>query len=170
MRQFQNGYSRRFNRARRRDGPLFRGRYRSRWIQTDAYWFNVVRYIDHNPVTARQARAPEQWAFGSAWHFHRGSTPVWLDRGPVESFVTDWSHAPFSAEAYAETFRHDPAVAVLAGAREPSGPDQPNQTSRGGRFAVSRPASSASPSRPRTTWSPSSTRHRPIDDSTRTGS
>lgn len=40
----------RFNRARRRDGPLFRGRYKAILVQTDTYLLQVVRYIHLNPV------------------------------------------------------------------------------------------------------------------------
>ncbi len=58
VRQLENGHARGFNRAHRRDGPLFRGRYLSREVKSDAYWRNVVRYIDFNPVTAGMASDP----------------------------------------------------------------------------------------------------------------
>jgi len=36
MRKFQNGHSRAFNRARRRDGPLFRGRFLSKHVRSES--------------------------------------------------------------------------------------------------------------------------------------
>ena len=53
MKLLQNGYSRWFNRARKRDGPLWRGRFLSRLVDSDEYWDLLVRYIDHNPVQAQ---------------------------------------------------------------------------------------------------------------------
>src|SRR5262245_45253642 len=56
----QNEYVRYFNRDRRRDGPLFRGRFTSKLVKTAAYRHTLVRYIDHNPVLAGLAAAPAE--------------------------------------------------------------------------------------------------------------
>jgi len=55
-------YVRWFNRARKRDGSLFRGRYKARLIEDDVYWETVVRYIDLNPVRARTCTVPSAYA------------------------------------------------------------------------------------------------------------
>jgi REP element-mobilizing transposase RayT len=59
MQRVQNQYVRRFNRRRRRDGPLVRGRYFSRRVRTDRYRRCVVGYIDRNPVTAKIVTSPD---------------------------------------------------------------------------------------------------------------
>lgn len=92
LKRLQNRYSRYFNRARRRDGPLWRGRFLSKAIETSEYWSRVVRYIDFNPVRAGLAIAPSQYPFGSAWHYarhHEG--PAWLCRAKVEQIVSESS-------------------------------------------------------------------------------
>src|SRR5436190_877467 len=53
MRRVQNAYVRWFNRMRRRDGPLFRGRFRSIPLESTRYAHTLIRYIDQNPVEAR---------------------------------------------------------------------------------------------------------------------
>jgi len=52
MKVAQNEYVRRFNRERRRDGPLVRGRFASKPVTTERYRATLLRYVDHNPVDA----------------------------------------------------------------------------------------------------------------------
>jgi len=78
-----NAYVRYFNRARRRDGALFRGRYGSRPVDSLEYRAILLRYIDHNPVQARLAARAEDYVYGSAWHYARARRPLWLR--------TDWA-------------------------------------------------------------------------------
>lgn len=75
MRLIQNGYVRCFNRARRRDGPLMRGRFLSFPVTTDVYARTAFRYIDQNPVDARIVARPHEYPYSSA-RFHR------LERSP----------------------------------------------------------------------------------------
>ncbi len=114
MRQFQNGHSRTFNRARRRDGPLFRGRFRSRHVDGEAYWLNVIRYLDHNPVAAGMVSRPEDHPYGSAHHFANGTSASWLDREPIEQFVKGWTGASaFTPGDYRAMFGVGPPAADL---------------------------------------------------------
>ncbi|MCB9904496.1 MAG: transposase [Planctomycetes bacterium] len=78
MRRVQNDYSRRFNRRRRRDGTLVRGRFFSRPVHSLEYRRAVVRYIDVNPVRARVARSVGEYPLCSAAHFLSGRLPRWL--------------------------------------------------------------------------------------------
>jgi REP element-mobilizing transposase RayT len=87
MRKVQNAYVRWFNRGRRRDGPLFRGRYLSRRVEDDEYRFAVVRYIDRNPVEAGLTARCELYPWCSAHLRSRGRTPPWLERSWVDSEV-----------------------------------------------------------------------------------
>jgi len=53
MRHLNGVYTQRFNREHRRDGPLFRGRYKGILVEEDSYLLEVVRYIHNNPVKAK---------------------------------------------------------------------------------------------------------------------
>lgn len=48
IRHLNGVYTQRFNRAHRRDGPLFRGRYKALLMEAEAYLAAVIRYIHLN--------------------------------------------------------------------------------------------------------------------------
>ena len=73
-----NTYVRWYNRRARRDGPLFRGRFRSRPVLSLAYRDAVVRYIEHNAVSARIFGRCEDYPFCSAALRVGGRVPPWL--------------------------------------------------------------------------------------------
>ena len=50
MRHINGVYTQRYNRLKRSDGPLFRGRYKAILVETDAYGLQVTRYIHRNPI------------------------------------------------------------------------------------------------------------------------
>jgi REP element-mobilizing transposase RayT len=79
MQRMMNLYVRRFNRLRRRDGPLFRGRFGSRLVESDTYRTALVRYIDQNAPQARLANTAALYPFGSAYHLVAPTRPRWLD-------------------------------------------------------------------------------------------
>jgi REP element-mobilizing transposase RayT len=87
MRRVGNRYVRRFNRERRRDGALLRGRFGSRLVSTSAYFEAVLRYVDRNPVGAGISRASHLHPHGSAWHYARSERPSWLTTSRVETLV-----------------------------------------------------------------------------------
>jgi REP element-mobilizing transposase RayT len=95
MRQIQYRYSRRFNRTRRRDGTLFRGRFLSCPIQDLAYRRNVLTYIHDNPVDAGVAAHPHLHPWSSAIHLARSKRPGWL--------TTDWVDSELEARGKGET-------------------------------------------------------------------
>ena len=78
MRFIQAGYSRYFNRGRKRDGPLVRGRYLSRLVDSDAYLDAVHAYIDLNPVQAGMVDSPREYEFCRAGLLARRHPPRWL--------------------------------------------------------------------------------------------
>lgn len=106
LRRVENAYVRRFNRTRRRDGPLFRGRFRSFPVETTRYLHTLVRYIDQNPVNARLAPRAEDYPYGSARSLVAdGARPRWLARDVVDAFLASQLEAGRSrAEAYRSTF------------------------------------------------------------------
>lgn len=78
MQRVFNGYVRYFNRTRRRDGSLFRGRFRSRPVESRTYRLLLVPYIDQNAVRAGLARRPGDYPYGSARAWALGKAPPWL--------------------------------------------------------------------------------------------
>jgi hypothetical protein len=87
MQRIQGTYSRRFNRLRRRDGPLVRDRFYSKPVDSLVYRAVLVRYIDDNAVSAQLAAEARHYPFASAMHYasHRG--PPWLSRDWIEEEV-----------------------------------------------------------------------------------
>lgn len=84
MRHIDGVYTQRYNRRHRRDGPLFRGRYRAIVLETDRYLLAVVRYIHQNPVAAGQVTHPEQYRWSSLSHYLTGhGKPPWLETKTV---------------------------------------------------------------------------------------
>ena len=94
----QAGYCQLFNERHDRDGPLVRGRYRSREVADAEYRRLVIGYIDWNPVAAGLARSPEQYFGGSAqWLAHR-TTPRWLSDDWVRHLLGDtWTREDYLA-------------------------------------------------------------------------
>jgi len=93
MCELHREYSRWFNRTRRRDGPLFRGRFVSKAVDTLEYREQVVRYIDFNPVSAGLVATPGLYPHGSATAYAGLRGPIWLCRTWIEETVTRRSRA-----------------------------------------------------------------------------
>lgn len=55
MRHINGVYTQRYNRRKRTDGPLFRGRYKAILVDEDAYLLEVSRYIHRNPAEIKGA-------------------------------------------------------------------------------------------------------------------
>ncbi len=88
MQRVQTEYSRWFNRSRRRDGPLVRGRYAARLVDSLRYRRVVVSYIDRNPITAGIVAHAADYPHGSARAYSGiGPSRTWLNRTWIESCV-----------------------------------------------------------------------------------
>ncbi|MFM1871479.1 MAG: hypothetical protein RL398_901 [Planctomycetota bacterium] len=83
MRHCQLGYSRGFNRQRRRDGPLWRGRFLAKKVKSIEYRRLLVGYIDANPVAAGLASIASEYPYGSCCAFVHECGPAWLSRAWV---------------------------------------------------------------------------------------
>lgn len=88
MKEVENRYVRAFNRGRRRDGPLFRGRFGSRPVTDDAYWWTVLRYIDRNAVQAGLVPRSVDHPHGSARWYAGAGGPACLVRSVVEGALS----------------------------------------------------------------------------------
>ena len=103
LRSIQNQYVRWFNRRRRRDGALFRGRFGSRPVRSDAYWLTLLRYIDGNAVGAGLVDDPRLYPWGSARDYARAAGPIWLSRAEVEATIRGGRNLTgYEPAAYAE--------------------------------------------------------------------
>jgi len=65
MKHLGQQYVQAFNRTRSRTGTLWDGRFKSSIVDSDAYLFSCHRYIELNPVRARMAVHPADYAWSS---------------------------------------------------------------------------------------------------------
>ena len=80
MRHLDGVYTQRFNRAHRRDGPLFRGRYRAIVIEPEEYFMAVARYIHRNAAEARVGVDISRYRWSShRWYLDKKRSPAWLN-------------------------------------------------------------------------------------------
>ena len=83
MRHVNGVYTQRYNRLKRTDGPLFRGRFKSIIVDADAYLLQVSRYIHRNPIDTKQPLVKRlehyPWSSYSAY-INQGAAPNWLYR------------------------------------------------------------------------------------------
>jgi len=64
--QLLNGvYTQRFNRASKRSGHVFQGRFKAILVEKDSHLLELARYIVLNPVRARAARSARAWPWSS---------------------------------------------------------------------------------------------------------
>ena len=65
MRHINGVYTQRYNRRRKIDGPLFRGRYKSVLVEEDTHLLELLRCIHLNPVRAKMCRPVADYAWSS---------------------------------------------------------------------------------------------------------
>ena len=79
MRHVNGVYTQRYNRLRKTDGPLFRGRYKAIMVETDSYQLQLSRYIHRNPVEAHVVGRLEDYSWSSYPAYLRQVVrPEWL--------------------------------------------------------------------------------------------
>ena len=84
MRHIDGVYTQRFNRRHKRDGPLFRGRYKAIVIDEENYLGEVVRYIHLNPVKAGMVKSPGTYKWSShGCYMNAQIRPKWLNAGKL---------------------------------------------------------------------------------------
>lgn len=81
MRHIDGVYTQRFNRHWKRDGHLFRGRYKSLLVEEDAYLVELLRYIHLNPVRAKLTRKPQNHPWTSHGIYLGGRGFEWMSTG-----------------------------------------------------------------------------------------
>jgi len=68
MRHINGVYTQRFNRYHKKDGQLFRGRYKAVLVNADNHLLEVLRYIHRNPLRAGMVRNLKDFV----WSSHHG--------------------------------------------------------------------------------------------------
>ena len=79
MRHLNGVYTQRFNRYHKKDGPLFRGRYKAILVQEDGYLIHSIRYIHLNPVQAKLTNDLSTYLWTSHKQYLKGQDQAsWL--------------------------------------------------------------------------------------------
>ena len=80
MRHVNGVYTQRYNSKYKRDGALFRGRFKAILIQADEYLTHVVKYIHQNPLKAKMTNDLSSYKWSSHPFYLKGkSDGEWLD-------------------------------------------------------------------------------------------
>lgn len=88
MRHLNGVYTQFFNREQRRDGALFRGRYKAILVDADEYLLHLTSYIHRNPIEAGMVDQLEDYRWSSyPAYTGRTAAPVWLRRDMVYSML-----------------------------------------------------------------------------------
>jgi len=91
MRQLNGVYTQMVNRAHRRVGHVFQGRYKAILVEKDSYLLELARYVVLNPVRAGMVSDVGDWQWSSfAAMIGTIPTPAWLQ--------TDWILGQFSPQ------------------------------------------------------------------------
>lgn len=98
MRHLNGVYSQAFNRAHRRVGHVFQGRYRSVLVEKERHLLTLTRYIALNPVRAGLCRDPADWP----WSSYRATCG--LSRAPT-FLANEWLLACFHRERASARYR-----------------------------------------------------------------
>ena len=87
MRHLNGLYARYYNKKYKKDGPLFRGRYKAILVDAKNYLLRVSRYIHLNPVKAGLVKHPGKHLW-SSFQFYTGriATPDWLHTEKILSY------------------------------------------------------------------------------------
>jgi len=84
MRHINGVYTQRYNRLKKTDGSLFRGRYKAICVEEDSYQLQLSRYIHQNPLEARMVKKIEDYPWSSYRYFVTQSIPPeWLYRQEI---------------------------------------------------------------------------------------
>ncbi|ODS30701.1 MAG: hypothetical protein SCARUB_04182 [Candidatus Scalindua rubra] len=80
MRHLNGIYTQRYNRKYKRDGTLFRGRYKAILIQAEVYLSQVVKYVHQNPLKAKIVNNLDNYKWSSHPLYLKGETVnEWID-------------------------------------------------------------------------------------------
>ena len=89
MRHINGVYTQRYNRSKKTDGPLFRGRYKAILVDSNEYLLHLSKYIHINPLSAGMVKCLEQYEWSSYLaYIDKVKVPAWLVRKEVYAQLT----------------------------------------------------------------------------------
>ena len=101
MRHVNGIYAQTYNRRHAKVGHLFQGRFNAILIQIEAYFLEVCRYVDLNPVRAGIVLRPLDWRWSSyRAHAGRARGPRWLDSRALYSVLAPHGNDEVGTAAY----------------------------------------------------------------------
>lgn len=85
MRHINGVYTQRYNRLKKTDGALFRGRYKAICVEEDSYQLQLSRYIHRNPLEARMVQNLKEYEWSSYQYYidRKLTAPKWLFRSDI---------------------------------------------------------------------------------------
>jgi putative transposase len=99
MRHLNGVYTQNFNRSIKRDGALFRGRYKAILIEKENYLLKVNRYIHLNPLEANITRHLENYKWSSYPSYIGINHTPWLKTSIILGYFSNAKdYAEFTAE------------------------------------------------------------------------
>ncbi len=79
MRHINGVYTQRYNRLKKTDGSLFRGRYKAICVEEDSYQLQLSRYIHLNPLEAKMVKKIDNYPWSSyPFYIKTLKPPEWL--------------------------------------------------------------------------------------------
>lgn len=89
MRHLNGIYTQRYNRMVKRDGSLFRGRYKAILIEAERYLIYVSRYIHLNPIAANLVKQAYDFQWSSLQYYFTNVPHEWLHTYHILDFFED---------------------------------------------------------------------------------
>ncbi len=103
MRHIGSIYTQRYNRKKKTDGQLFRGRYKAILVDCDAYLLQLSKYIHRNPVEAGIVDVLEDYIWSSyPAYIGTGQPASWLHREDVYGQLNSRGKYPSRYRCYVE--------------------------------------------------------------------
>lgn len=105
MRHLNGVYTKKINKEWKTDGPLFRGRYKAKVVDSENYLLELIRYIHHNPVSARIcAKSQDHRWTSQVYYMQKLKRPAWLS---TQKVLKRFGCSEKQAIKHMERFVHD---------------------------------------------------------------
>lgn len=122
MRHLNGVYTQRYNRMVKRDGPLFRGRYKAILIEVERYLAHVSRYIHLNPIEAHIVQRTQDFKWSSYQCYSNNTPHKWLHTSYIlELFGNTKSYLEFINEGIdneSSIFYNRPHIPSILGGKK----------------------------------------------------
>ena len=76
MKQINGNYAIYANKKQKRSGHFWQGRYYSRYINSDEYYYTLIRYIEQNPIVAGVVKSVKEYPYTLGSVIANGVTPI----------------------------------------------------------------------------------------------